>query len=124
MALPRHIWLTPESLGESPIYPLQGDAARLYAAGMGRNFASATELVRQMIGELEHVGEVLPLTERHILKQFCDFALNNRAAIANAASLTPLEVMLLVVLVDERKRSERIEYELRRDIERLKADLM
>ncbi len=77
-----------------------------------------------MIGELDHVGEMMPLTERHILKQFCEYALNNRAAIANAASLTPLEILMLLVLVDERKRSERMEYELRREIERLKADLM
>ncbi len=96
----------------------------LYAAGMGRNFPSATELVRELTGELEHVGEVLPLVERHILQEWIAFALNNRAAIANAASLQPLEVMLLLVLLDEHKKLQRVEYELRREIERLKADLL
>ena len=96
----------------------------MYQGGMGRNFSTATELVRQTIADLEHVGEMLPLVERHILKEFTEFALNNRAAIANAANLQPLEVMMLVILVDQHKRMERMEYELRREIERLKADLL
>lgn len=91
---------------------------------MGRNFASATELARQLVAELDEVGVVLPLVERQILKEFTEFTLNNRAAIANAASLNPLEIMLILVLVDEHKRMERMNYELRTEIERLKADLM
>lgn len=91
---------------------------------MGRNFPSATEVVRQTVAELQHVGEMLPPQDRYILKEFADFALNNRAAIANAASLQPLEVMLLLVLLDEHKRMERINHELRTEIERLKADLL
>jgi hypothetical protein len=91
---------------------------------MGRNFASATELARQLVAELEEVGVVLPLVERQILKEFTEFTLNNRAAIANAASLNPLEIMLVLVLVDEHKKMERMNYELRTEIERLKADLM
>ena len=91
---------------------------------MGRNFPSATELVHQVIGELTHVGEMLPPQDRHILKQFADFALNHRAAIANATSFNPLEIMLLLVLLDEHKTLERINHELRTEIERLKADLL
>ena len=91
---------------------------------MGRNFASATELARQLVAELNEVGVVLPLVERQILKEFTEFTLNNRAAIANAASLNPLEIMLVLVLVDEHKKMERMNYELRTEIERLKADLM
>ncbi len=75
---------------------------------MGRNFPSATELVRQTIGELTHVGEMLSPQDRQILRHFADFALNNRAAIANAASLQPLEIMLLLVLLDEHKNLERM----------------
>ncbi len=91
---------------------------------MGRNFPSATELARQLIAELKEVGDVLPVVERQILNEFTEFALNNRAAIANAASLQPLEIMLILVLVDEHKKMERMNYELRTEIERLKADLM
>ncbi len=118
------MWLTLQSLLKSPAHPLASMQNLLYAAGMGRNFPSATELVRELTGELEHVGEMLPLVERHILKEWVAFALNNRAAIANAASLQPLEVMLLLVLLEEHKKLERVEYELRRELERLKADLL
>jgi hypothetical protein len=91
---------------------------------MGRNFPSATELVRQTVADLEHVGEMLPPQDRHILNQFAEFALNNRAAIANAASLQPLEVVLLLLLLEEHKKLERVNYELRTEIERLKTDLL
>ncbi len=91
---------------------------------MGRNFPSATELVRQTVADLQHVGEMLSPQDRYILQRFADFALNNRAALANAASLQPLEVMLLLVLLDEHKNLERMNHELRTEIERLKADLL
>ncbi len=91
---------------------------------MGRNFPSATELVRQTIAELEHVGEMLPPQDRLILKRFAEYALNNRAALANAASLHPLEVMLLLLLLEEHKNRERMGYELHAEIERLKGDLL
>ena len=60
---------------------------------MGRNFASATELIHQLNADLKNVGDMLPLVERHMLKEFADFALNNRAAIANAANLHPMEIL-------------------------------
>ena len=91
---------------------------------MGRNFPSATELVRQTVADLQHVGEMLSPQDRHILQKFAEFALNNRAALANAASLQPLEVMLLLVLLDEHKNLERMNHELRTEIERLKAYLL
>ena len=91
---------------------------------MGRNFPSATELVRQVNMELEHFGEMLPPQDRIILRRFTELALNNRGAIANAASLEPLEVMLLLILLEEHKSLERMNYELRVEIERLKADLL
>lgn len=91
---------------------------------MGRNFPSATALVRQTASELQHLGEMLPLQDRIALNQFADFALNNRAAIANAASLQPLEAMILLLLLKEQKERQRMEYDLRIEIERLKADLL
>jgi hypothetical protein len=48
--------------------------------------------------------------------------LNNRAAIAVAAILQPLEVMLQLVLPKEQKDLERTNYVLRGEIERLQAD--
>ncbi len=91
---------------------------------MGRNLPSASELVFQTIGELRHVGEMLPLQDRITLDRFAEFALNRRAAIAHAASLQPLEIMLLLLLLEQHKTLERINHELRTEIERLKADLL
>jgi hypothetical protein len=91
---------------------------------MGRNFPSATELVSQVNTELERFGEMLPLQDRIILKRWSELALNNRAALANSASLQPLEFMLLLILLEEHENMERINHKLRVEIERLKADLL
>ncbi len=87
---------------------------------MGRNFPSATELVHEVIGELEPFAEMLPPQDRWILKRFYEYALNNRTAIANAASLMPLEATLLIILLEERKRTSRVLDELQAEIEKLK----
>ncbi len=87
---------------------------------MGRNFPSATELVHEVIGELKPFSEMLPPHDRWILNRFYEYALNNRTAIANAASLMPLEATLLVILLEERKRTSRLLDELQAEIEKLK----
>ncbi len=115
-----HSKITQAITEESPV--VLGDL--MYSADMGRNLPSASMLVYDLVTELIHVGEMLPPQDRYTLKQFADYALNNRAAIANAGSLQPLEVMLLLVLLEEHKRLEHINYELRIEIERLKADLL
>ncbi len=87
---------------------------------MGRNFLSATELVHQVIADLKPFAEMLPPQDRLIFNKFSEYALNNRAAIANAASLLPLEATLLVLLLEEHKGNQRLYDELRAEIERLK----
>ncbi len=87
---------------------------------MGRNFPSATELVHEVIGELKPFSEMLPPHDRWILNRFYEYALNNRTAIANAASLMPLEATLLIILLEERKRTSRVLDELQAEIENLK----
>ena len=89
---------------------------------MGRNFLSATELVHEVIGELKPLSEMLPPSDRLILNKFYEYALNNRAAIANAASLLPLEAALLIILVEERKRTNHAFNELRAEIEALRKE--
>ena len=89
---------------------------------MGRNFPSATQLVHEVIGELKPLSEMLPSHDRWILTKFYEYALNNRAAIANAASLMPLEATLLIILLEERKRNNRLLSELQAEIETLKKD--
>lgn len=87
---------------------------------MGRNFPSATQLVHEVIGELKPFAEMLPPRDRWILNRFYEYALNNRAAIANAASLMPMEATLLIILLEERKRTHHAITELQAEIERLK----
>ena len=89
---------------------------------MGRNFPSATQLVHEVIGELKPFSEMLSPHDRWILNKFYEYALNNRTAIANAASLMPLEATLLIILLEERKRTNRALDELQAEIEELKKD--
>ena len=87
---------------------------------MGRNFLSATELVHQVIADLKPFAEMLPPQDRLVFNKFSEYALNNRAAIANAATLLPLEATLLILLLEEHKRNRRLYEELRAEIEKLK----
>ena len=87
---------------------------------MGRNFPSATQLVHEVIGELKPLSEMLPPHDRWILNRFYEYALNNRTAIANAASLMPMEATLLIILLEERKRTNHALSELQAEIEELK----
>jgi hypothetical protein len=89
---------------------------------MGRNFPSATQLVHEVIGELKPFSEMLPPHDRRVLNTFYEYAMNNRAAIANAASLMPLEATLLIILLEERKRTNHILSQLQAEIEELKKD--
>jgi len=89
---------------------------------MGRNFPSATQLVHEVIGELKPFSEMLPPHERWILNRFYEYALNNRAAIANAASLMPMEATLLIILLEERKQTNHAINELRAELEKLRQD--
>jgi len=87
---------------------------------MGRNFPSSTELVRQVIADLKPFADMLTPQDRLIFRQFSELALNNRAAIANAASLMPLEATLLIILLEEHKHTQRLYDELRAELDRLK----
>ena len=87
---------------------------------MGRNFPSATELVHQVIADLRSFTEMLPPQDRLVFNKFYEYALNNRAAIANATSLLPLEATLLILLLEEHKRNQRAHDELQAEIEKLK----
>ncbi len=87
---------------------------------MGRNFLSATEMVHQVIADLRPFAEMLSPQDRLIFNKFAEYALNNRAAIANAASLLPFEATLLILLLEEHKVNQRLYGELYAEIERLK----
>ena len=90
---------------------------------MGRNFPSSTDLVHQVIADLKPFADMLPPQDRLVFRQFSELALNHRFAIANAASLMPLEATLLILLLEEHKRSQRLYDELRAELHRLKQAL-
>jgi hypothetical protein len=90
---------------------------------MGRNFLSATELVHQVIADLKPFAEMLPPQDRLIFNKFYETVLNNRAAIANAATLLPLEAVLLILLLEERKRNQRLYDELLAEVGRIKRGM-
>jgi 7-keto-8-aminopelargonate synthetase-like enzyme len=89
---------------------------------MGRNFPSATQLVHEMIGELKPLSEMLAPQDRWILNRFYEYALNNRTAIANAASLMPMEATLLIILLEERKRTNQAIHELQAEIAKIRQE--
>ncbi len=87
---------------------------------MGRNFLSATQAVQQVIADLKPFADMLSPQDRIVFNRFAEYALNNRAAIANAASLLPLEATLLILLLEEHKQTQRLYAELCLEIDRLK----
>jgi len=72
---------------------------------MGRKLPSATQLAFEQIAELKPLYEALRRSDQLILDTFFESILQHRAAIANTASLLPMEVMPLVILLEERKKS-------------------
>ncbi len=88
---------------------------------MGSNSRSATKFAHQIPADLKPFTEVLPPQDRSILIEFTEYALKDRATIEDAASLLPLEFALLVVFLEENKRTQRFYGELCAEIDRLKA---
>ncbi len=87
---------------------------------MGHNFPPAAEAVYQAIADLESFTAMLPPQDRLIFSKFTEYALNQRAAVASAASLLPLEAALIILLLEEHKATQRLYAELCAEIERLK----
>lgn len=95
---------------------------------MGRHTLSTTALAHKLIADLKPLSEMLPPNERRIVEKFFEIILQERVAIANATDLLPLEAALVILLVDERRRSNREDdhlfqqiQELRNEVERLKS---
>ena len=70
------------------------------------------------------MGEMLSPQDRNTLYRWTEFAFKVRADLSMAADRQPLETMLLLLLIEEQKNTERMSYELHVEIERLKADLI
>ena len=71
---------------------------------MGRTLPSTTQIAFDQIAELKPFYEALRRADQLILDAFFESILQHPAAISNAASLLPIEVMPFVILLEERKR--------------------
>jgi hypothetical protein len=90
---------------------------------VGRSLPSATQLAFDEFAELRPLYGALRRSDQLILDRFFEQLLQHRAAIANATSLLPMEVMPLVLLLEERKRNNRMYDELCGQIDRLERKL-
>src|SRR5512138_1143563 len=95
---------------------------------MGRYTLSTTALAHKLIANLKPLSEMLPPNERRIVEKFFDIILQQRVAISEATDLMPLEAALVILLAEERRRSnleiDAVYQELQKlknEIERLKS---
>jgi len=91
---------------------------------MGRTLPSTTQIAFDLIAELKPFYGALRLSDQLILDKFFEAVLQHRAAISNAASLLPMEVMLLTILLEERKRSNHNFIQLYSQIEELEKRII
>ena len=90
---------------------------------MGRTLPSTTQIAFDLIAELKPFYGALRLSDQLILDKFFEAILQHRAAISNAASLLPMEVMPLAILLEERKRNTQVHNELYGLIEKIEQEL-
>jgi len=87
---------------------------------MGRSLPSVTLMLQQQAAEIKSLHEALRRSDQRILDAMFDGIQQHRAAIANSASLLPLEAILLLMLLEERKRVDRMYAELQKEIQKLR----
>jgi len=90
---------------------------------MGHTLPSTTQLAFDTIAELKPFYEALRRQDQLILDKFFEAILQHRMAIANAASLLPMEIMPFVILLEERKRVNRVHDEIYRILQELDKKL-
>ena len=90
---------------------------------MGRTLPPVTQLVLAQISEVKSLYAALRRSDQLVLDDFFDSVQQHRAAIANAASLLPLEAMFLLMLMEARKREAGIHAELYQEVERLRQEI-
>src|SRR5690349_24243714 len=90
---------------------------------MGRTLPSTTQIVFNLIAELKPFYLALRRSDQLILDKFFEAALQHRAPIGNANSLLPMEVLPFVILLEERKKFDQQQAELRSELEELKKQV-
>ena len=90
---------------------------------MGRTLPSTTQIVFKLIAELEPFYLALRRSDQLILDRFFEAVLQHRVPIGNANSLLPMEVLPFVILLEERKKFDQLQAELRAEIEELQKQV-
>lgn len=90
---------------------------------MGRSLPPASQLVLQQIDEVRPLYEALRRSDQLILDRIFEEIGPHRAAIANAANLLPLEAMLVLALLEERKKCSLTFDELYEEMARLHREI-
>ncbi len=90
---------------------------------MGRNLPSTTGLAQKIIEELKPLSEMLPPSDRPLIEKFFDSILEQRVAIANATDLLPLEAALVILQLEERKRTNHEFNRLWEQLQRMQREL-
>ena len=86
---------------------------------MGRTLPTYTQMVMDQIADLKPFYLALRRSDQLILDKFFEAILNHRTEISNADSLLPMEIFPFVILLEERKRLDRLHAELVAELEEL-----
>jgi hypothetical protein len=90
-----------------------------YPAVMGRTLPTYTLMVFKAISELEPFYVALRRSDQLILDKFFEAVLNHRAELSNADSLLPIEMLPFVILLEERKKWDKLDAELLAEVKEL-----
>ena len=90
---------------------------------MGRTLPSTTQIVFKLIAELEPFYLALRRSDQLILDKFFEAILQHRVPIGNADSLLPMEVLPFVILLEERKKFDKLQAELKAELEELQKQV-
>jgi hypothetical protein len=89
----------------------------------GSKNLSTTELAYKLIADLKPLMELLSLSDRRILQEFCDYILQQRVPIANATDLLPLEVAFVIIQLEEHKKNNHEFVDLSSQLQELRAEI-
>jgi hypothetical protein len=90
---------------------------------MGRTLPPAAQLILEQVQEVRPLYDALRRSDQLILDRIFDEISQHRAAIANAANLLPLEAMLVMSLMEQRKKFTRIYDELYGELDKLRGEI-
>ena len=90
---------------------------------MGRTIPAITQVIFEEVEEVRPLYEGLRRSDQLILDDIFDSVIQHKAALANTGALFPLEVMLILMLLEERKRMDKLHDELFQAVKKIRAEI-